>query len=117
MNDIITLNKLRVLASIGILPHERAAPQEIEITVRYATDAAPLAIQDDIQEAINYAEVREQMIQFAQSQHFNLIETLAEKSAQLLLARFSLTWVQITVCKPDIFPDAQGVFICVERRK
>ena len=115
MKDIITINKLRVQAHIGILPWELEKPQQIHVTIQYVTDASKSAAQDDINLAMDYSAVREQVVQFVGSQRFNLIETLAERCAQDLLNYFALSWVSIEICKPTIFADADGVSIRVER--
>ena len=115
VKDIITIKKLRIQANIGILPWELKKPQEIHVTIQYATDASKSAAQDDINLAMDYSAVREQVIQFVSTQRFNLIETLAEKCAQDLLNYFAISWVSVEIFKPTIFADADGVSIRVER--
>jgi len=115
LKDVITINKLKVYANIGILPHEREVPQEIYITIQYTVDAASAAERDDITATVSYADVREKAISITGSRHFDLIETLAEHLAQGLLDCFSVSWVSVEVCKPAIFADAEGVSICIER--
>lgn len=113
--DNLRIHRLRVPAQVGILPWEREKPQEILLDLTFRVDAAHAALTDDIHQTVDYAAVRESVCRFLQENRFNLIETLAEKLAEMLKQTFSLERLQLTVIKPKIFEDAEGVSITVER--
>jgi dihydroneopterin aldolase len=113
--DKIFFRRLSVMADIGILPWEKEHRQEIHIDLEFATDAAVAAVSDDINDAINYASVRETIISFVQNKRFNLLETLAEELSIQLIEVFSFTWLKLSISKPSIFDDADAVGICIER--
>ena len=55
------------------------------------------ALQDNINEALDYEKVLAHILNFVKNHHFQLIETLAENLAQEILRTFSTNWVQITL--------------------
>ena len=46
---------------------------------------------------------------------FQLIETVAEKSADILLNEFQVKWLRLSVKKPDALSTAKEVGVCIER--
>lgn len=113
--DKLFIRQLKVSAALGILPRERTNRQDVLIDVEIPIDAQPAAIKDHISATVDYAVVRETISQFAQQHRFDLIETFANKLAALLMQKFKLMGLRLTLTKPTIFEDAKGVGITVER--
>ena len=115
--DKIILNDLRIKAVIGIWEWEKRNPQIISIDLEMETDVNKASETDSIKDALDYKAVATRMKEFAQSNQFDLIETLIEKMAQLILDEFEVQWLKLTISKPFAIRDSRNVGICIERSK
>ncbi|AJC50371.1 dihydroneopterin aldolase [Coxiella endosymbiont of Amblyomma americanum] len=114
--DKLFIRNLKVLAQLGILPHERASSQIINLDVFLGIDSKLSGISDDLSVTVDYAVVRSGLIEFFSNRRFNLVETLANRCAAFLFSEFSLVhWVQLRITKLSVFDDADGVGIVIER--
>ena len=113
--DKLFIRQLRVSAFIGILPAELESRQDILVDVEIATDAKEIAKTDNIEQAIDYADVRDLIHHFGEERRYNLVETLADKLADCLVEKYKTSWVRVAITKPVVFLDAQGAGVVVER--
>jgi dihydroneopterin aldolase len=112
------LKGLRIECVIGVYPEERARTQTILVDVELDYDFAAAAASDDIQSAVDYAAVSRSVRALAEHGQFQLIETLAEQAAAMLLAQPGLVQaVRVEVRKPGAIPDADGSFDRLERKR
>jgi len=108
----LSVERLRVLASVGILEHELSAQQALLVSVSVEQHAVPLIPPvDDVQHVLDYRHLREAVLDEAQAGHVNMLETLAGRIAQRLLARRTVRRVQVRITKPNIFPDCDGASV------
>lgn len=114
--DNILIEKLSFLASIGVFEWEKQVQQKLELDLELSTDIRPAAKSDDLNLTLNYAAISEQVILLAQSQHHDLIETLAEKLAAMLLENFNTQQVTLTLRKPNAVPAAASVGVKIIRQ-
>ena len=117
MMDKIILTDLKIKAVIGIWEWEKRNPQIISIDLEMETDVNKASETDSIKDALDYKAVATRMKEFAQSNQFELIETLIEKMAQLILDEFKVQWLKLTISKPLAIRDSRNVGICIERSK
>ena len=115
--DKIILTDLKIKAVIGIWEWEKRNPQIISIDLEMETDVNKASETDSIKDALDYKAVATRMKEFAQSNQFELIETLIEKMAQLILDEFKVQWLKLTISKPFAIRDSRNVGICIERSK
>jgi len=113
--DKIILRQLEVETVIGIWDWERQITQTVRLDVELGTDVARAARHDRIEDALNYRDVAKRLIEFIGESRFQLVETLAEASAQLLLSEFDVPWVKLTVAKPAAVNGSREVGIVIER--
>ena len=114
--DKLFIRNLKALAWVGILPHEKIAAQTILLDITFSVDTERAATSDDLKHTIDYASVREGIIEFLNQHRFNLIETLADRCANFLMHRFGIQWLQLSVTKLFVFDDARGrAGVIVER--
>lgn len=113
--DIIFIDELRVPTLIGIYPRERTMPQTVEISLQIGTSIASAGNSDNIGDTIDYAEVVERLSRELATQHFNLLEKLAEFVAQLLLEGYGATWVRVSVAKLGMMRNVRRVGVVIER--
>ncbi len=116
--DKVLIEGLRVNAVIGVFEWERQIEQPVLIDLVMSVDTRAAALSDDIQDAVNYALVAEQVAELTKSLKPQLIETLANKMAEMILNNFSTVQsVQVKVKKPLAVKGAQAVGIEIIRER
>ena len=114
--DKIFMHRLKVPVTIGVFEQERDSKQILEIDITLFTDRVLAQQSDNITDTINYAMVRECVIQWCAATSFQLIETLADHLAQKILSQFDTPTVILTLSKkPFDIEDANEVGITIER--
>jgi len=114
MERIITIQGLSVPAFIGVPSEEREQVQQLCFDLRFAALLQPETLNDDIATTIDYAAVSQRLEQIVQEQPRKLIETVADEITAILLAEFSLRWIELTLRK-FILPNAEHVAVTVRR--
>lgn len=113
--DIIFLNDLQVQTVIGIYDWERKVKQTISIDLEMAADIRQAAQSDSIEDTINYKAVAKRLIGFIEQSEYQLVETLAEKVADIVIHEFNIPWVKVRLCKPGAVRGSKNVGILIER--
>lgn len=113
--DIIFIRDLRIDTVIGIYDWERSIRQTIRLDLEMATDIARAAASDRIEDTLNYKAVAKRIIAFVEQSEFQLVETLAERIAELVLGEFAVPWLRLTLNKGGAVRGAQGVGVIIER--
>lgn len=113
--DIIFLADLRIDTVIGIFDWERRIKQTVIFDVEMAADIKKAAASDSIDDTLDYKAVAKRIIQFVEESEFQLVETLAENVAQLILSEFKVPWVRLKLNKTGAIRGASGVGIQIER--
>jgi dihydroneopterin aldolase len=113
--DIIFIRDLRVETVIGVYDWERKIKQAVSIELEMATDIAAAARTDTIDNALDYKAVAKRVIKFVGESQFELVETLAERIAEIVRAEFDVPWLRLTVSKPGAVRGARDVGIIIER--
>jgi len=99
--DQITLTGLRASAFHGVFDHERRDGQVFVLDVTVSLDFAAAAASDDLELTIHYGELAEEIVGAVERDPVDLIETVAERIAQLVLAHKAAQLVTVTVHKPS----------------
>jgi dihydroneopterin aldolase len=100
-DDRLTLRGLRARAHHGVLPQERRDGQDFVVDVELGLDTRAAAARDDLSATVHYGELAERLHRALASDPVDLIETLAQRLADVCLAERPVSWVQVTVHKPD----------------
>jgi len=99
--DSITLTGLRITAHHGVFDFERENGQEFVIDVTVWLDFRAAASGDDLARTIHYGELAVEVADAVRRDPVDLIETLAERIADVVLAHDAAERVQVTVHKPQ----------------
>ena len=73
------------------------------------------AASDSVDDTLNYKLVAKRLQQFVGDSSFQLVETLAEKIAEVVLGEFDVAWVRVKVNKPGAIRGARDVGVVIER--
>ena len=95
--DIIFIKDLRILTIIGIYDWERTTKQDVLLDLDMAFDISTAAATDRIDSALDYKAVSKRVVAFVEAAQFQLVETLAEKVAQIILTEFPVKWIRVRV--------------------
>ncbi len=115
LHDKIFLRDLRVDTIIGIFEWERQTRQTVSIDLTMPGDIRRAAASDHIDDTFNYQAVAEQVVELTRESSFQLVETLAERIAELCLANFDMPWIDVRVNKPGAVKGAQDVGVMIHR--
>ena len=106
--QILTLTGLRFDANLGILEHEKTAPQPIQVDAELNLGTQPLMPgDDDINHVLDYRKVRQIIITECTAEHVNLLESLIGKLAHRLMLLPGVLGVRVKIAKLEIFDDCE----------
>lgn len=115
--DIVFLHNLRIDTVIGVFDWERQIKQSVIIDLDMATDIHCAAQSDSLNDALDYKSVAKRISNFVENSQFQLVETLAEHIASILINEFHIPWVRVRVNKLGAIRNAQDVGVIIERNK
>lgn len=113
--DIVFLRGLRIETVIGIYDWEKGIKQPIILDLEMSTDVARAAASDRIEDAVDYKAVSKRLKQFVGEGRFELVETLAERCAEIIRSEFGVRWLRLTANKIGAVTDANDVGVTIER--
>jgi dihydroneopterin aldolase len=113
--DIVFIRGLRVDTVIGIYDWERNIKQTLILDIEMATDIRQAAKSDDIAHTLNYKSVSKRLSGFIRESQFLLVETLAERCAEIILNEFNTPWLRLSVNKKGAVSCADDVGVIIER--
>ena len=118
MIGTIEVAGIRVRCIVGILPSERVQEQDVRIDASMDLDFAEAAATGNIESTVDYVEVARALSELAVEREYELIETMAEECAALVLGRWPrVESVAIAVHKPAAVPEADDTLAKVVRRR
>ena len=113
--DKIFLRQLEVETVIGIWEWERRIKQTVSIDLEMATDARAAAAVDSVEATLNYRDVTKRIQSLVGESRFQLVESLAEAVARVIVTDFQVPWVRVSVAKPGAIRGARDVGVVLER--
>ncbi len=113
--DIIYLSQLKLETLIGVYAWERQAKRTIFIDLELATDTRRAASTDDLVHTVDYGALAQRLTELAEKSEFFLIETLADRLANLILQEFNVRWLRLKLSKRGAIPTAADVGLVIER--
>lgn len=113
--DIIYINDLRIETVIGIFDWERKIKQTVILDIEMAGDCRKAAENDSVEDTVNYKSVAKRLIAFVGDSEYQLVETLAERCAEIVVNEFQVPWVKLRVNKQGALRGARDVGVIIER--
>ncbi|WP_116807205.1 dihydroneopterin aldolase [Steroidobacter cummioxidans] len=114
--DKIFLSQLSVECIVGIWDWERRVKQTVIIDVELAADIRKAAATDHIDDTIDYKRVAKRLLAFVGESQYQLVETLTEAIARVIVTEFGVSWVKVRLNKRGAIRGARDVGIEIERR-
>ena len=113
--DIIYINDLRIETVIGIFDWERRIKQTVILDIEMAGDCRKAAENDSVDDTVNYKSVAKRLIAFVGDSEYQLVETLAERCAEIVVNEFQVPWVKLRINKQGALRGARDVGVIIER--
>jgi 7,8-dihydroneopterin aldolase/epimerase/oxygenase len=113
--DRISLRDHLVEADIGAFQQERGHKQRLRFNVVVEVRPAPAPLDDDVDRILSYDRITEAIDVELAAERLNLLETLAERVAERILAEPAAMRVFVRIEKLDVGPYALGVEIVRSR--
>ncbi|NOU52391.1 dihydroneopterin aldolase [Pseudoalteromonas sp. JBTF-M23] len=115
--DKVYISQLHVETIIGVYDFEKESKQSLYFDIDMLTDISAAAQTDDINLAVDYAKVSERVIEHTTAKPVELLETLLEQLAAMILGEFNVEQVTIRVSKPAAVQQARTVGVEITRAK
>lgn len=115
--DTIFLTALKVETTIGVWDWERKIKQTVVIDLEMGADIRAAVESDHLDDTLNYKQVAKRVQQFVADSSFQLVEALAGRIADIILAEFDVPWVQVRVNKPGAIRNAKDVGVLIRRAR
>lgn len=114
-SDVVFVKGLKVEAVIGVYEWERVITQPLLIDIALETDISRAAVSDDVSDALNYKAVCDDVSAWCQALKAQLLEHLAGKIADNLLAKYATHKVTLSIAKPTAIKPADAVGVQITR--
>ena len=113
--DIVFIRELRTDTVIGVYDWERDIRQTVVMDLELASNNCRAAASDRIDDAVDYAAISTRVLSFIEGSEFQLIETMAEQVAALIMQEFNIPWLRLRLSKPGAVSQARDVGVLIER--
>jgi len=113
--DRVFIQELEVETVVGVFDWEREIRQKVVLNLEMSADIARAARTDSIEDTLNYKAVAKRLISFVGSSEFFLVETLAERCAEIVLNEFDVAWLKLRLDKPGAVTGSKSVGVMIER--
>ncbi len=115
--DKILIKDLLLRCILGVNEFERKEKQDVLINIELWCHLRGATEIDDIAKTVDYKEIAKSVVKLVEDSTFFLVETLAEKVADVCLKRTAVRKVKVTVEKPGALRFARSVGAEIIREK
>jgi 7,8-dihydroneopterin aldolase/epimerase/oxygenase len=113
--DHIFITELKTDARVGVYAWELAAPQTIQLDIEFELPNTKSFASDKIRDTVDYSVVVARIRELLSEKHFNLIESLAEAIAKLLMDEFKAPKVKVRAAKLAVIKGVKQVGVQIDR--
>lgn len=117
--DRVRVNGLRLMALVGVLPHEREATQPIQVDIDMEVDLMEAGITDNLHDSADYGAVAQAVAEVVRLSHDLLLERLVARIAERILQFDHVEAVEVTLTKlrPPIPEDLDSTSVRISRTR
>lgn len=106
MSDELAILGIECRAHHGVFDFEREQGQRFVLDLVLGLDTAPAAASDDLHDTVDYGSLVADVKAAVESDPVDLIETVAQRAADLCLLHDRVEWARVTIHKPEAPIDA-----------
>jgi dihydroneopterin aldolase len=111
----VFVRDLEIMALLGVHEQEKREAQRIIVNIDLSVSEGLAELADDIGNVVSYEAVVRGIEAIVAQGHVHLVETLAERIAEVCLRDERVSAARVRIEKPDIIPNAGSVGIEIER--
>ena len=115
--DKIYIRDLLLRCIIGVHDWEREKRQDVIINIILYTDLRSASISDNINDTVDYKYIKQKVVDMVESSSFMLVESLAEKIAEICLENSKVKKVKVSVDKMGALRYAKSVGVEIKRER
>jgi dihydroneopterin aldolase/2-amino-4-hydroxy-6-hydroxymethyldihydropteridine diphosphokinase len=117
--DHVYVNGLRLMALIGVLPHEREAPQPVQVDLDLKVDLVDAGLTDNLSDTANYGAIAEAVAEVVRMSTDTLLERLVARIAERVLQfdHVEVADVRLTKLRPPIPEDLDSTAVRIVRSR
>jgi len=115
--DRIFIRELALRCIIGIYPEERREKQDIVINIEMHADLRKAGRTDCLDDTVDYKSVKKEVLRLVEGSGFQLIESLAERIADIALEHDRVQRVVVTIDKPGALRFARSSAVEITRSR
>jgi len=116
-SDRLFLRGLAIECIIGFIEWERHVKQTVVLDLELPIDCRAAEATDEVADTLDYKRLAKRVIAFVESSQFKLVETLAHRTAMLVLEEFGVASVRLTLNKPGAIRGSRDVGVTIERSR
>ena len=113
--DIIFIEGLEIETIIGVYEHERDIKQKVVLDIEMTILESDAANSDDLRHTVDYDAVSKLVTSYVIDTQYQLIESLAEQVASLVLGAFATDSLKLKLSKPGAVKNAKSVGLIILR--
>ena len=113
--DIIFIEGLEIETIIGVYEHERDIKQKVVLDIEMTIPESDAASSDDLRHTVDYDAVSKLVTSYVKDTQYQLIESLAEQVATLVLDAFATDSLKLKLSKPGAVKNAKSVGLIILR--
>lgn len=113
--DEIIISDLNIRTVIGVNDWERKVLQDVMINMTLFVDIKNASSTDDIHDTTDYKTITKRVLDYTEASSFQLIESLIEEVAKIVLTEFNVKAIQIQIDKPNALRFSKSVGIKIYR--
>ena len=99
--DRLAVLGIEAIGHHGVFDFEKRDGQVFKVDLALGLDTRPAARSDDLQDTVDYGSLVAAVKTAIEHDPVDLIETLAERIAEVCLTDTRVEWAEVTVHKPD----------------
>lgn len=117
--DVLAVSGVECFAHHGVFEFEKREGQIFVVDLRIGVDTAPAAASDDLRDTVDYGTLVAEVKACVERDPVDLIETVAQRIADVCLLHDRVEWAEVTLHKPDapIESTFSDVTLTITRRR
>lgn len=112
--DKIIIKGIEVFAYHGAFPEENRLGQRFTINIEMSKDIKKACLHDTLEDTVHYGLVHDDIVNLTKNNKFKLIEKLAEEIAKMVVTKYNLEEIKVTIEKPNAPINGIFQYVAVE---
>jgi 7,8-dihydroneopterin aldolase/epimerase/oxygenase len=117
MSDRLMISGIECFGHHGVFDHERRDGQRFVVDLVIGVETSRASESDDLRDTVDYGSLLGAVKTAVETDPVDLIETLAQRVADICTATAGVDWVEVTVHKPDAPIDATFTDVALTIRR